>query len=292
MKPKWIILLGLICGLLLFAVTSRAQSDPFHNKSQDYQSTGHNFAQANPAADGGFFWCLDCITAANCSGGHSNAGAWAWWQPATSSWACGGSLPSDLLTSDGTTFGGDVVGAYNALVVEGWEGIELDPTTMGAPTNGQQPVYNAIAGKWQAQTVSSNVTGIQSSHNVYGGSPITVNSGSAATILSVGLTMPSSGCPCRVQAMWNLAGTDGASIQLGGWVTDGTNVWAGSQSNTGAAHGGTPGAGISPVTYANSASVTITLKAQTDSGTFSVKSAGVISANIPTYLDLLTFSSN
>lgn len=271
---------------------AHAQTNVFDNQSVTYESLGKIYANRGAytsAISSQFFYCRDCTIAVTCTGGGS--GAWAWWSPALNNWACAGSLPSNLLTQT-TTFAGDVVGAWNALQVQKWYGVALDSTTFTSPPNGSLPQYSAASGKWLAQTVATNVAGLQVSHNVYSGGNLPVTHSAAVSVLAVGLTMPSSGCPCRVLAAWNIAGTDGASLQLGGWVNDGTNSFAGAQSNTGASRGGTPGTGISPVTYANNAAVTMTLFSQTDSGTFTIKTSGAISANIPSYLDLMVFPSN
>ncbi len=280
-------------GLLLFmgghGISRAADSQTtFHMVAKDYQSLGMAYGSRPTGATGRFFWCTDCVPALTCSAA-SGAGAWAYWTGSV--YSCSSQLPTNLLTT-ATTFAGDVVGTSGAMVVQGWESVLLDATSFAAPLQHYTPLFEAGTGKWTAEASAPPTTGLVVSHTVYAGGNIAVNASGNATIQAVGVTMPSSGCPCRVLATWNIAGTDAASIQLGGWVNDGTNSFSGSQSNTGAAHGGVAGSGVSPVTYANNASVTFTQLARTDSGNFTIKASGAISAQIPTYMDLIVFASN
>lgn len=86
------------------------------------------------------------------------------------------------------------------------------------------------------------------------------------TVITKSVTMPAAGCPCRVLANWTqyatTSGTTGVSEVL---VSDGSNNFAESEwpipVNNGVS--GT-GSGLSPVTYANGANLTFTLKIQVD----------------------------
>jgi hypothetical protein len=84
---------------------------------------------------------------------------------------------------------------------------------------------------------------------------------SNATVFSKAVTMPATGCPCRVFATWYMYFSVTAAGQEVAYVSDGTNNWAGSETATpGSATGmGFTGAGSSPVTYANNANVTFTV---------------------------------
>lgn len=102
-----------------------------------------------------------------------------------------------------------------------------------------------------------------------------LSSGVQATVITKAVTMPSSGCPCRVSISWyqfvTLSGSSGVFEAL---VSDGTNVMAESEwgisLNNGPSGGGD---GWSPVTYANNAAVTFTLKVQADTGSVTARAA-------------------
>lgn len=82
-----------------------------------------------------------------------------------------------------------------------------------------------------------------------------ITGGVAASLGSVALTMPAAGGPFRVECRYNI-NTNNTSNLANGWITDGTNLFAGSQI-------GSPSAfGFSPVTYANGAAVTFTLRTE------------------------------
>jgi hypothetical protein len=84
---------------------------------------------------------------------------------------------------------------------------------------------------------------------------------SNTTIITKAVTMPNSGCPCRVEANWTLYLTTGNSGYDAAYVSDGTNGFApGSTTTTGASNAyGMSAGGGSPVTYANNANVTFRL---------------------------------
>jgi len=288
-------ILFLIAFMAALVGYAGATDQDIHIRARDFQSQGFNFSQlpAGPTQAGDdtgsrYIWCKDCQVAQTCIGGGS--GAWAFWQTSSSSYACAGSLPTNLLTTL-STFAGDVTGTSGAMKVVALDNILLD-STFASPTDTYSVQYKASSGKFTLAPTVAATTGLSVSHNVYSGGNITVTHASAATVQAIGIVMPSSGCPCRVLATWNIAGTDSVGLQLGGWINDGTNSFAGAQSNSGASRGGVAGAGISPVTYSNSQSVTFTQFAQTDNGTFTIKASGAISANIPSFADFLVFSSN
>jgi hypothetical protein len=84
---------------------------------------------------------------------------------------------------------------------------------------------------------------------------------SSTTVISLAVTMPSAGCPCRAVATWWLYLSTGNSGQDVAYVSDATTGFAGSETaTTGTASGyGFTGAGSSANTYANGANVTFTL---------------------------------
>jgi hypothetical protein len=118
-------------------------------------------------------------------------------------------------------------------------------------------------------------------------------------VFSKAVTMPATGCPCRVLASYALyITTTNAGVQAA-MVSDGTNNWAGSVSNeTGSVATigvGQNGTGTSPVTYANNAAVTFTVvAASTAAGSATVNSGvGASLTGAPaSQLILDVFSSN
>jgi len=115
---------------------------------------------------------------------------------------------------------------------------------------------------------------------------ITTNSGTAigasnVTWVTKAVTMPSSGCPCRVRASYGVSFTSAASGTATFWVEDnvGPNQFATSRALTQTASGnaaGSSASSISPVTYTNGQAVTFTGKGNTDS-------AGGISTAAPPF---------
>jgi hypothetical protein len=81
------------------------------------------------------------------------------------------------------------------------------------------------------------------------------------TVITQNVTMPATGCPCRVHASWWLYLSSAASGQDVAYVTDGTAGFAGAETATpGSASGfGLNGAGYSTQTYNNTAVVTFSI---------------------------------
>jgi hypothetical protein len=84
------------------------------------------------------------------------------------------------------------------------------------------------------------------------------------TVLTLSFTVPASGGPFRIMVFYNLGYSGATQLDCNAYVTDGTNLFGGSQSSLGNASNddGIGASDISPVTYANGASVTLTLKYQ------------------------------
>lgn len=128
------------------------------------------------------------------------------------------------------------------------------------------------------------------------GAPVTVPDSTTTTILSVPVTMPAAGCPCRVLAsystMFQAVDPDENAVT---WVTDGTNTFTGAQTNSSsgsAQNYGLANSAYSPITYANSAVITFTLTMRTNSGghNMTVETTSGTGAQ-PTYLQLLVIGS-
>jgi len=129
------------------------------------------------------------------------------------------------------------------------------------------------------------------------GAPATIaGSPSSTVVITKALTMPSIGCPCRVDAQWNTFWATTAAGEFAVWVSDGTNQFATSSTSTtgSSTHFGVGGSGSSLQTYANGANVTFTLNASQDSGgTVTVNTvSGVSAATQATFLNLRIFRNS
>src|SRR5204863_3516945 len=99
------------------------------------------------------------------------------------------------------------------------------------------------------------------------------------------ISMPSSGCPCRVLMSYSLYITTGSSgVGYSAWVNDGTNDMAG--TNAGQSNGSSGAltslsySGYTTVTYSNSASVTFTLRTEGDH-TYTVRKLSQVAGSAP-----------
>jgi hypothetical protein len=98
---------------------------------------------------------------------------------------------------------------------------------------------------------------------------VSVSSNTVTTWNTQVVTMPSTGCPCRVLASYGVYWNTGGASSFGdAWVTDGTNQFATSQTAvTSATTTGQNGTGLSLGTaYANSAVVTFSAQIDLQSG--------------------------
>lgn len=138
---------------------------------------------------------------------------------------------------------------------------------------------------------SSNVA-IQSTARTTLASDISLSANTATTVVTDTVTMPSSGCPCRVLAQYtiylatnNWTGTS--------WLTDGTNIFASGQT-TGVGTNVTAisASEVSQTTYANSATPTFTLTFQDNGSGGDVKAAAAQGSATNTYLTLTVLTSN
>lgn len=148
------------------------------------------------------------------------------------------------------------------------------PTFTGdpkAPTPSPGDNDTSIATTAFVQNAVSGTGGVLAqSTTTCSGCPITYGN-TLTTIISHSVTMPSSGCPCRVYVSYWMYLTTGASGADAAEVTDGTVTFAaGSNNTTGSVGGGSTyglaGSGYSTATYANNASVTFTLKSANSHG--------------------------
>lgn len=97
----------------------------------------------------------------------------------------------------------------------------------------------------------------------------------AAVTITHAVTMPSSGCPCRVLANWGqYMTTTGSVVVAEEWVRDGSVNFAEAEwpIDTNNGPSGT-GSGMSPNTYANNAVVTFTLNVEVDGSSVTARAA-------------------
>ena len=139
----------------------------------------------------------------------------------------------------------------------------LQVAQSGIVTPGDVATWNA---RGVLQDGGTPNTAIQSNAVVTLVSDVALTSGTPATILTKSVTMPASGCPCRVLVSYEAYATTNNQT-FNAWVSDGTNFMASTQTTgVGTNTTGLFASQISPVTYANSAVVTFTLTAE-DNGT-------------------------
>lgn len=177
-------------------------------------------------------------------------------------------LPNGQIIFVGKTSGGAQVGV--AAIAGTPNPIQL-PTVTGLPgqvatTDGgspQQlswttPVPAADAYSVTTQSIDVPLTG----------------SVAAITITHI-VTMPSSGCPCRVLANWaQYMTTIGSAVVQEEWISDGTNNFAEAEREVDVNNGpSATGSGLSPVTYTNSAVVTFTLNVEVDGSSVIARAA-------------------
>lgn len=175
---------------------------------------------------------------------------------------------------DGATTAGDYVIISATVVGNCHDAGAAYPTTGGVQVIGRVLSTNAGVGTYTIDLYPAEIrpwVGIQASGTSTLGADNTLAANTLTTILTRVVTMPASGCPCRVIAMYQLHYNSSASLTPTADVTDGTNVFATSQYGFGSGDAGGFGAGVSPVTYANGAVVTFTLQVQVNGTTVTVK---------------------
>jgi hypothetical protein len=137
---------------------------------------------------------------------------------------------------------------------------------------------------------------IQAFNETLLGSPVSVSANTATTYLSHQITMPSSGCPCRVQASYGAYFTTGNTGIIVAWISDATDTFSTAQldGDSSLSNGGINGSGFSP-TYANSAVVTFSAQIETSASgglTVNVSNNSGFPAAQSTWMDLAVFTSN
>jgi hypothetical protein len=116
---------------------------------------------------------------------------------------------------------------------------------------------------------------------------------SATSIGTLSLTMPASGCPCRIQATYSVYITTGPSPTVDIWVSDGSHIWASTQMNyVNGVAGGQAISDWSPTTYANNAAVTLTLFATASGTPTNTAGAPLGGSGTNSFFTAITASSN
>jgi hypothetical protein len=127
-------------------------------------------------------------------------------------------------------------------------------------------VVVATAGKLAPAMAGCNIPAINSVTTKLLGGNVSLTAHSLTTVDTQAITMPASGCPCRVMIMYTyfwetISGSGADTVNI--YVTDGTANWAVSQGS--ASNASTPGGNSATQTtgsYSNGAALTFTVKAQ------------------------------
>lgn len=152
--------------------------------------------------------------------------------------------------------------------------------------------------------IGSGTGGVSISNQQFTSLGANVNVGnSATTVMSLSVTMPASGCPCRVRidyglyltfpntnvsawAFWTNDGTAGSTHTMASLQTGQSNAATGARTSANAG-------GYSQVTYANGANVTFTLFGQgTGATTMTVEAAPQVGSGTNSWMQAIVQTSN
>jgi len=191
----------------------------------------------------------------------------------------------------GVAIGGLPLGASQIAV--GVASADPVASTLPTCTGGQSLTFSGTL-----PLTCNTPTSVQLQSTTTLGSPVAVSANTATSWLSHALTMPASGCPCRVEASFSAYFTQTDSGADVAWVSDGTTIFDTVQTaNTGStANYGIGGAAFSRSTYANNAVVTFTASFFTNSvggGTVMTNTVSTgVSGQEASWLNLAVFTSN
>lgn len=177
-------------------------------------------------------------------------------------------------TGCGITTSANVVGTGSAAL-DTINGNQIVAQT-GSITSGHLASWNANGKIQDGGVVPQATTAILSSATTTLGADVALTVNVNTNILTNSVTMPASGCPCRVLISYGMLWTSNNST-IASLVTDGTNTMASAQqTGNGTNTGGQRATQISPVTYANNAAVTFTLQAEANGTGNTIKAAPAI----------------
>ena len=152
-----------------------------------------------------------------------------------------------------------------------------NPMTLPSATGAAGAVLQTDGGN--PQLLSWKPTSLQNPVQAYSVTTqsvdVALTGSTPATTITHAVTMPSTGCPCRVLANWaQYMTTTGSVVVAEEWVNDGTANFAEAEWPIDANNGpsGT-GSGMSPSTYANSAVITFTLRVEVDGSSVTARAA-------------------
>jgi hypothetical protein len=182
-------------------------------------------------------------------------------------------------------------GAFGTVPISG---VSFDPSFGNTVIGNGSAITSSGAGGTMA-SCPSTASCTASLPSSFASSTMYLTTNVAATtvtaVLQKAVTMPLSGCPCRVLVSYGSVYTVGSQGTAETWVSDGTNNFANTQAGINAPNllnMGLSAADISPVTYANNATVTFTVNIEASQPT---------RMTYPTYtgtpyIRVLVFSSN
>jgi len=137
----------------------------------------------------------------------------------------------------------------------------------------------------RADTAITSIIPVQVFSATTLGGDVAVAATTQTDVMTRTVTMPSSGCPCRAFISYSLyVNTASSGVGYSFWVNDGSANLAG--VNTGQSNASSGAltsasyAGYSTVTYANSATITFTLRTEGDH-TYTVRAASLLAGSAP-----------
>jgi hypothetical protein len=213
------------------------------------------------------------------------------------------STPANEVVASPTS-GGSGALAPRALVVADI------PNPLNQSTTGNAGTATALASAPSLCPTGQAPTGVLANGNATGcvataavqtvtrkvlGSNVSLPSTTLTTVDTQSVTMPSSGCPCRVFisiSYWVAAVGGSAPFNVDGYVTDGTSNYAFSEGGTGnSLVSATLSSTDITADYSNSAAVTFTVKAEA-SANASVQAAGTVTGINSGHMVLTVVTSN
>lgn len=152
----------------------------------------------------------------------------------------------------------------------------------------------SITGTWPNETITCDTVGVFGSATL--SSDVNISGGTPVAVLTVSVTMPSAGCPCRAHVPYSATYYAGSASLWAAWINDGTNTFGYSHAGINAAnlyYNSLDGSPYSPVTYANGANVTFKLYVESNNSySPGVKASDSFSYAGATWMQVAAQSSN